>query len=440
METMRKYRVLPIELKGEQKLVVAMIDPNDLQIIDDLTQITGKEIVPWKVAEEELEAGLKRYLIDYQIPEIGEMSSGQNYYIQENAVGHLIDSILLKAVEQYASDIHFEPEQQGWRARFRIDGSLIELIKPKSVSFQAITSRLKILAGLDISKKREPQEGRFKQMINARDVDFRLVTMPSIHGEKVVIRVLDRGNISFSLDKLGFTAENLICLKEILQNPQGLLLITGPTGSGKTTTLYSILSELNVPEKSITTLEDPIEYLLNGVTQIPVNFEGGFDYATGLKSLLRQDPDIIMVGEIRDRETGQIALRAAITGHLVLATVHTTNASQAVSRLLDLGIEPYFIKSGLIGIVSQRLIRIKCKCNDGCVICNYSGYHGRTSIQEIIKISDNLSEMIKADFNETEFTKLAEKEGYVPLLKAGKKLCQKGMTDMGELSKVIYCP
>jgi len=441
IELIKKYQVIPLAEEG-QALIIGMEAPFDLQAVDDLCLLTGKVVIPRQMTREEIAVALKRFILDSHSV-IGE-TVGEKYdpiqYDPNNQVGRLIDTILLKAVREGASDVHFEPEEQGWRVRFRIDGILVELVRPQLENYAGIISRLKILAGLDISKKRDPLEGRFQQNISGKKYDFRLVTMPSLYGEKAVLRVLYKETVGFTLDKLGFSADNLEKVTGLLAHPQGLILVTGPTGSGKTTTLYAILQKLLTPEKSITTLEDPIEYTLPGVTQIAINQDEGLSYVECLKSLLRQDPDIIMIGEIRDRETARIALRAALTGHTVLATLHTTSAPQAISRLLDLEVEPFLIKSGLVGVVSQRLIRVKCHCNQGCPSCNFTSYSGRTSIQEALEITPDLKRHINSNFAEHSFILAAERAGYQSLIAMGKGLCDKGITDRVELARVIYCP
>ncbi len=435
-ELIKRYGILPL---GEEAgcIRIAMSQPYDLQAIDDLSHFTGRKIIPCPMIKEELEHGIKRFILDKNAL-VRERASES--YAPDNQTKEFLDSVLLKAVEERASDIHLEPSSQSWRVRFRIDGNLIELIKNRDVSYQMVISKLKIMAGLDIAKRREPLEGSFNQWIAGKSVDFRLVTMPTLYGEKAVLRILDSQAIQFSLEELGYSQHNLARVRELLKRPSGLILVTGPTGSGKTTTLYSMANELNRPELSISTLEDPIEYTLKGITQIPVMQEYGITYAEGLKSLLRQDPDIILIGEIRDLETARIALQASVTGHLVLASVHTNSAPQAVSRLLDLKVEPYLIKSGLIGVISQRLIRIKCQCNASCTLCNYTGYLGRTSIQEVLIIDEALAKLVDEDFDERAFYSLASKTGYIPLIEAGEKMCLAGITDKRELARVIYCP
>jgi type IV pilus assembly protein PilB len=436
IDLIKRYQVIPLGEEG-QALIVGMAVPLDLQATDDLSLLTGKTIIPREMAKEEIALALKRFILDSSSL-LGD-EPGEKHY-PYNQVGGLVDLVLAKAVNEGASDVHFEPEEKGWRVRFRIDGILLELIRPQVENYPGIISRLKILAGLDISKKREPLEGRFQQTIAGRQYDFRLVTMPALYGEKAVLRVLNKETIGFTLDKLGFSADNLTKTARLLAHPQGLILVTGPTGSGKTTTLYAILQKLLTSEKSITTLEDPIEYTLPGITQVAVNQDEGLSYVACLKALLRQDPDIIMIGEIRDQETARIALRAALTGHTVLATLHTINAPQAISRLLDLEVEPFLIKSSLIGVISQRLIRVKCPCLQGCPKCHFTAYNGRTSVQEVLEITPALERQINVNFAEQSFIAEAEKEGYQSLILMGKGLYEQGITDGQELARVIYCP
>ncbi|MDW7673702.1 MAG: GspE/PulE family protein [Bacillota bacterium] len=425
-EIIIKYGLLPLAF-DENTLTVAVGEALDWQVLDDLRQLTGKRIIVKQLPTDEISINLNRFLFNHDKEEV-----------VANSIISFVDKILVKAVKEKASDLHFEAEENAWRIRLRIDGILIELVAPPGISYLEVVSRLKILAGLDISKKKEPLEGRFRRKIANSIVDFRLVAIPALYGEKIVIRILDKERMSFDLNQLGLAEVNLVKITKLLARPQGLILISGPTGSGKTTTIYSMLQHLKSSEKSLTTLEDPIEYTLSGITQISI--EGKLTFGGVLKSLLRQDPDIIMIGEIRDQETAQIALRAATTGHLVLASIHTTTAPQGVSRLIDLGVEPYLIRSGLVGLLCQRLVRKKCACIAGCTHCNLSGYRGRTIIQEVVEVTPRLVQLIHEQFDEQQFIRTASQEGYRPLMLEAERLCAEGITDQQEIARVIYSP
>ena len=329
-----------------------------------------------------------------------------------------VNSIIQQAIFMNASDIHLEPMEDIMRVRFRIDGMLKQVMDLPKASSQAIVSRIKIMADMDIAEKRLPQDGRIQLKINKSEIDLRCSSIPTIFGEKIVLRILDRNNMIISLEKLGFASELLAEYKKLISISYGMILVTGPTGSGKTTTLYATLNEINTAEKNIVTIEDPVEYILRGITQIGVNAKAGLSFARGLRSILRQDPDVIMIGEIRDRETADIAVRAATTGHLVFSTLHTNNAAGALPRLIDMGAENYLVASALIGVIAQRLVRRICPfCKEeyiicagspqalfmglkqkdivlyrgkGCYKCGYSGYKGRMAIHEVLRVNDRI--------------------------------------------------
>lgn len=338
-----------------------------------------------------------------------------------------VDQIIKKAVLMRASDIHFEQNGDGLRVRFRIDGKLFDVENVNKKNSAKIISRLKIMLGTDIGQTRLPQDGKIHITINNQYIDIRGSIIPTIYGEKIVLRLLNKNQTMLVLSELGFLDEQLKIYKKALNHPYGLILVTGPTGSGKTTTLYSTINEINTAEKNIITIEDPVEYEIQGANQIQVNYKIGLDFNKGLRAILRQDPDIIMIGEIRDSETAKIAVQAAMTGHLVFSTLHTNNAASAVERLVDMGVEPYFVSSALICVIAQRLVRRLCqKCED----CNYSGYKGRIGIFEVIYFDEKLKSIVKTSPQ----AKVIEKNSSIITMKeAGLKLVQRGIISEEDL-------
>ncbi|WP_234794807.1 GspE/PulE family protein [Xaviernesmea oryzae] len=354
-----------------------------------------------------------------------------------------VSRVIQEAVDQKASDIHIEPEQASLRVRFRRDG-LLEEVERASLSLHAgVVSRLKILARLNIAERRLPQDGRLRIAVRGQDVDFRLSVMPSVHGETVVLRILDRETVQLNLSSLGFDVEASTRIRSITARPNGMLLITGPTGSGKTTTLYAILSELNEPSSKIFTVEDPVEYRLAGITQLQVDPSIGLTFASALRSVLRQDPDIALVGEIRDRETAQIAVQAALTGHFVLSTLHTNSAVGAFGRLKDMGIEPYLIEATLRGVIGQRLVRKRCQaCHIDdhevrCTVCGGSGYSGRQTTFEILQMSDDVRTLILQGGGQAELESAARRNGMVPIREHARHLAELGVTTFEEAIRVV---
>lgn len=376
----------------------------------------------------------------------------------------LVDNIIKIAIERSASDIHLESMEDHLRVRFRLDGMLCDQPSISQKLMHQIISRIKILSNIDIAQKRIPQDGKFKLTLNGHLIDLRISTFPSVYGEKVVIRILDRSKNKISLDEVGFDSETLKIFKNLIKLPTGFILVTGPTGSGKTTTLYSCLSQLHTPEKNIITLEDPVEYHIDGVTQGQIHPESGFTFAKGIKSLLRQDPDIAMIGEIRDKESAKIAIEAALTGHLVFSTLHTNNAPGAIMRLMDMDIEPFLINASLTGVLAQRLVRKIClKCTQkieptyqekalmdflkmepdfllkgaGCSECDESGYKGRTGVFELLVVTDDLRSLIveKPKFNDINFQ--AIKDGMKTLLQDATQKVQNGIITLQELVRVV---
>jgi len=474
----RRHKVLPLRKEGGI-LTVAVADPLNVVALDDLRFATGLEINPVMARHREIEEALERCLA---APEMGravqELAMGipeeetrparaEEAAAEDAPVVRLVNSLLSRAIAEKASDIHIEPQEQGMRVRYRIDGSLREIMQlPKRVQ-ALVTSRIKIMANLDIAEKRVPQDGRIQLRQDERDIDMRVSTMPAVFGEKIAIRLLDKSSILLNLDQLGFSSQNLARFNTLIRRSYGMILVTGPTGSGKTTTLYAVLNELNTPEKNIITIEDPVEYTLPGINQTGINPKAGLTFAAGLRSILRQDPDIIMVGEIRDAETAAIAVRAATTGHLVLSTMHTNDAAGAFARLIDMGVEPFLVASSVLGVVAQRLVRVVCpRCREayelppdtpeyaflgvnydkpvrvfrgrGCAACGYTGYKGRTSIQEVLVVTRSIRALINAKAPAGEIRRRALEEEMVPLKEDGIAKALEGVTALQEVMRVAY--
>ena len=430
-EFLKNKLIFPLK-KTDTTLEVIMDDPFDYQTIASLETLLNIDVVPYLGVETEIIDALKKvYGEEQAIDEgvLGEIDEDNIEQLKDLAseapVIRLVNQMISKAVEMKASDIHVEPFEKVLRIRFRIDGVLHDIETPPRKIAPAVISRIKIMSKLDIAEKRIPQDGRINLRVLGKEIDLRVSTVPTLHGESVVMRILDKGSIKlFDLGKLGFPPDTFKQFETLIKKPHGIILVTGPTGSGKTTTLYAVLNRLNSPEKKIITVEDPVEYQLEGVNQIHVNPQVGLTFASGLRTILRQDPDIILVGEIRDRETAEIAIQASLTGHLVLSTLHTNDACGAVTRLLDMGVEDYLISSTLIGVLAQRLVRVVCKnCRkkiklkkehlrdfgiepekfgelpevytaQGCKECNFTGYVGRIAIFELFLIDENVRKMI----------------------------------------------
>lgn len=469
----RRYQVLPIRVDG-RKLMVAMADPLDLFIIDDLRMSTGFTIEPAIISRGELQRGIARLygLQDSMNEMIKDLGAGTAQIEVEDAVIQGEDSPVVRLVQQMieqavrlgASDIHVDPMETQLAIRYRIDGQLRnERTIPKSMQ-GVIIARLKILGNLNIAERRLPQDGRIKMLVDGQTIDIRLSSLPTVHGEKIVMRLLDLAEGVKGLDKLGMTEQTLSLFRRMIEKQHGMVLLTGPTGSGKTTTLYSALQHLNREETNIITVEDPVEYTLDGVNQMQVHPAAGLTFARGLRSILRQDPNIIMVGEIRDLETAEFAIRASLTGHLVFSTLHTNDAVSTVVRLRDMGIEPYLIASSLIGIVAQRLVR--CICPDcktaytpdrqemiylerlgiqtdklyrgnGCGTCGKTGYRGRMAVHEALLISDDLRTAIVEGRSIHELRRMAKEQGMTPLFADGIQKALEGQTTLQEIIREV---
>jgi type IV pilus assembly protein PilB len=471
----RRHVLIPIKLEGST-LTVAMADPLNIFAIDDIQLTTGLDVKPVISTKSEIlnavglyfekesaEKALEEFSESYASDVIDYVDEEMASNVRNAPVVKLLDSLTKQAVKMKASDIHIEPLENNIRIRFRVDGELQEIMAPEKISHSAIVTRIKIMGRMNIAEKRVPQDGRVEMNLDGKDVDMRISIMPTVYGEKVVIRLLDRSSVLMSKTELGFSPKNLEVFDRIIQHPHGIILVTGPTGSGKTTTLYAVLQELNKINRNIITVEDPVEYRLDGVNQSQVNVKAGLTFASGLRSILRQDPDIIMVGEIRDQETAQIAVRAAITGHLVLSTIHTNDSVSTVSRLMDMGIEPFMVSSSVVGIMAQRLVKRICtNCKEsyvpaekerrllglangafiyrgvGCNACNHTGYRGRTGIHEILPMYDSIKTLVDTR-QPTEVIRAAASEmGMVTLRESCKQLVLAGVTTVDELIRMTY--
>lgn len=481
----QKHLVVPVAKSGTT-LTMAMADPTNVLAVDDIKFMTGLKVDLVVATEGAIRRAIERYydsseslqnvmasiedagmevMEDQEDPNLN--FSDLKQAVEEAPVVKLVNVILAEAIKKGASDIHAEPYERVFRVRFRIDGVLYEVMTPPMSLKNAIISRLKIMASLDISERRLPQDGRMKVKYKGREVDFRVSTLPTLFGEKVVMRLLDRSNLKLDLSKLGFAPKALADFEAAIRAPYGMLLVTGPTGSGKTTTLYSALDRLNQPETNIMTAEDPVEFNIRGINQVQIREGIGLNFAAALRSFLRQDPDVIMVGEIRDHETAEIAVKAALTGHLVLSTLHTNDAPSAVTRLLNMGIEPFLVASSVISILAQRLLRricvhcktpvtvqphalvdvgltpeeaasITCYKGVGCEACSGTGYKGRIAIYEVMVLSPELRDMVLSGASATEIKRGAIQQGMQTLRMSGLQKLQEGITTVEEVLRVTF--
>ena len=472
----RHWSVLPL-VENEDGLVVAMIDPLDRYVRQAVEMASGRPVMPRIALPSDFDAAYARLYEPQKNaqaqaaahPEIGDEDLLEDVdrlrdLASEVPVIRLVNQLITRAVESRASDIHIEPLQNRLVVRYRIDGLLREFASPPSQLRAAIISRVKIMAKLNIAERRLPQDGRIRLAVQGREFDLRVSTMPTLHGESVVMRLLDRGSLAVDLPSLGFDETMLDPFLAVLHRPQGILLVTGPTGSGKTTTLYACLNRLNLPERKLFTVEDPIEYQLEGVNQIQVKPQIGLTFAHVLRSILRQDPDIIMVGEMRDLETAQIAVQAALTGHLVLSTLHTNSAAATVTRLLDMGVEDYLVTSTVNGVLAQRLVRKLCPhCREpyrvlpalvgeigldtamdeavlyrakGCEHCLGSGYFGRVAVLEFLPLSDALRMLVHERATPQKIQEAATEAGMISMYHDGLRKARQGMTSLDEVIRV----
>jgi type IV pilus assembly protein PilB len=468
----RKYTLIALA-QTDDSLVIAMKDPSDIVAIDAVKRLTGKKVRIFRAAEEEITESIEKFYLqqdDMQeslaaLEEVSAERIEEEFDINQLRVAaedapivRFVNSIFVRAVEKRATDIHLEPQEGSIILRFRIDGDLHEIPPPPKPSYGGIVTRLKIIAGVDIGERRLPQDGRMRLRLAGKELDIRLSTLPTIFGEKIVMRLLDKETLTVGMDELGFQINERALFEKELKKPYGMILVTGPTGSGKTTTLYSGLSFINTPDKNITTIEDPVEYELTGINQVLVRPKIGLTFPAILRTLMRQDPDVIMVGEIRDLETAQIAIQASLTGHLVLSTLHTNDTVSTISRLTYMGVEPYLLAASFNLILAQRLIRRICRfCRiedpegkellkksypylpdmpvyrgKGCKECDNSGYYGRTAIYEVLGFTKELRKMIVEARPDDELREYAVKEGMVTLRDSAFQKVLEGITTLQE--------
>ncbi|MFC1514767.1 GspE/PulE family protein [Candidatus Omnitrophota bacterium] len=477
----RKYKVVPVGKIGKT-LTIAMSDPLNIFALDDLKRLTGLEINPVLASSQDIEETIIRFYQESAKEEIdtildtkgtskleviqetkrpGDDQGPMLQDIREGPVVKITNFILKNAIEQKASDVLIEPMDNSMRIRYRIDGILQKKESPPANMQPLITSRIKVISNLDIAEHRLPQDGRFRMRVGSRDVDFRVSVMPTVLGEKVVLRILDKSQALLDIGTLGFEEDSVEQIKQVALKPHGMIISCGPTGCGKTTTLYSILKYIDSPEKNIITVEDPIEFDLKGINQVQVHSEVGLTFASSLRSILRQDPDIVMVGEVRDYETVDIAIKAALTGHLVLTTIHTTTACGSVTRLINMGVEPFLVTSSVLGVIAQRLVRKLCdSCKEetdipdylktglgfekaakafkpvGCRKCNNAGYRGRIALSEFLELTDDIKEMIARSATESELKEAARKKGMRTLREEGVLKLKQGLTSLEEVLRV----
>jgi type IV pilus assembly protein PilB len=481
-EIAHKYMIIPLSRSGST-LTVAMANPSDIFAIDDVRFMTGYNIKPMVAPETSIQnavnkyydtAGRARSLVrDFQQKEQKDAERDQGEIdlealyraTEEPPIVKLVNLILSDAIKKGVSDIHLEPYERGFRIRFRIDGVLYEVMSPPQAMRAAVTSRVKIMARLDIAERRMPQDGRIKVKMGQQELDLRVSTVPTLFGEKVVMRLLDRSNLQLDMAKLGFEPEALTMFEKAILAPHGMILVTGPTGSGKTTTLYSGLNRLNTIDTNIMTAEDPVEYNLSGINQVQVKPDIGLNFPSLLRSFLRQDPDIIMVGEIRDFETAEIAIKAAMTGHLVLSTVHTNDAPSTVGRLISMGVPPYLVAASLNLLLAQRLVRrlcsecrvevsvpasalqdigftpeevktVTCYRGKGCMTCGDLGYRGRIALYEVMLLNEEIREAILSGASTTDLRELGCKYGMKTLRESGLQKIREGVTTLDEVVRV----
>jgi type IV pilus assembly protein PilB len=487
VDVCQKYMIVPIHRSGAT-LTIAMVDPTNVYSMDDIKFMTGLNVEPVVGSEGQIKEAIEKYYgatsddkISQVMEELGEVDDSNIEITQEEddidvselakssedaPVIKLVNLAFSESLARGASDIHIEPYEKDFRVRFRIDGILYEIMRPPLKLKNAVASRIKILSQLDISEKRLPQDGRImlrmKTKTGLKELDIRVSTLPTLYGEKIVMRLLDKENLKLDMTKLGLEKESFQKLEEAILKPYGMILVTGPTGSGKTNTLYSALGRLNTPETNIMTAEDPVEFNIHGINQVQMKERIGLNFAAALRSFLRQDPNIIMVGEVRDFETAEIAIKAALTGHLVLSTLHTNDAPSTISRLINMGVEPFLVSTSVLCICAQRLVRRICKeCKEevnvppealvdigfspedvpnitiykgkGCSTCNNTGYKGRVGLFEVLKITDNVREMILQGASALEIKRKAIEEGMITLRQSGLNKIRQGVSTIEDV-------
>lgn len=469
-------KIIPIEC-NDRMVVIATSDPMNFYLMDDIKVRTGRNVKfvlstktdierainqNYDETSSEVRANLNRQFELEKLTALN-LEEQQKNEIENSPIVKFVNTLIFNAISINASDIHIEPTKDNTKIRMRVDGQLIEKMQISSGAHNSLVTRIKIMARLDISEKRIPQDGRIEMSENGQKIDLRVSTIPTVFGEKIVIRVLGGMGNLLGVSNLGLSAKNLESFNKIIKSPNGIILVCGPTGSGKTTTLYSILKEVNKSTVNIVTIEDPVEYRLDGISQVQVNNKTGLTFANGLRAILRQDPDIIMLGEIRDTETAEIAVKSSITGHLVLSTIHTNSACGTIPRLIDMNIEPYLLSSSLVGIIAQRLVKRLCpKCKFeytstkeemeylgidkeislykaiGCEECEQTGYKGRIAIHEILPITTEIKRLIGKNANEYDIEELAKKQGMITLKEDGAEYVINGVVSIDELMKVTY--
>jgi len=466
----KKYGIIPLFLVGKS-LSIAMIDPFDIKAIDEVRKKSGFDIEVMGATPSEMTQALSQYygvtgtleevLAEVSVPEAQKSMAPDT--ADEAPISKLVNLLVIQAVQERASDVHIEPEENKVRVRYRIDGIMHETSNPPSHLHASMVSRIKIMSNMDIAENRIPQDGRFSYTFEGRTIDVRVSTCPTIHGEAVVMRLLDKHSVLLSLEEVGFSPENLKLFEEVVKRPYGIILVTGPTGSGKTTTLYSTLHKINTPDRNILTIEDPVEYELPGIRQSQVNPKAGLTFGNSLRSMMRQDPDVILVGEIRDVETSGVAIEAALTGHLVFSTLHTNDAPGALTRLTDMGVEPFLTSSATAAVLAQRLVRKICAdCKEeiklsqevvekfnffkdknivfykgkGCKNCRGTGYKGRTGIFEIFLMNDEIRQLVIARQSTAKIREAALKAGMKTLHEDGLLKVVTGVTTLDEVLRV----
>ena len=476
---LKKYTIMPFEFNQEHfgYLRVAMADPMDLVATDDLSIVTNLQIEPVVATASDIMAAIDRYYGSAETQAVAELFNREraeryreeemradNEEVQNSPIVILVSSMIEQAARMRASDIHIEPLETRIRVRFRIDGVLMEHSTYPANMLSAIAARVKIIGGMDISEKRKPQDGRITHIVDRTEYDIRVSVLPTVYGEKIVMRLTSKMTLTREKSHLGFSQKELEQFDRILKNPNGILLVTGPTGSGKSTTLYTALAELNKENVNIITVEDPVEANIDGINQVQVNPKAELTFAAALRSILRQDPDIIMIGEIRDAETASIAVTASITGHLVVSTLHTSSAAGTISRLMDMGIEPYLIADATVGVIAQRLVRRLCDCKReklasiaekkflgvreeeelricapcGCNQCNETGYRGRIGVYEIMRVTNRIKHAITRGAEASEIERIALADGMSTLKMSAARLVLEGMTSIAEMKRIAY--
>lgn len=481
---LRKHNIIPFEFKKDNAniLRVAMADPMDIIAIDDISIITNFQIEPVVSTPRDVAAAIDRYYGNVEAMKVAERytkerqeqyglkekeDEAKNDDVSNAPIVQLVTKIIEQAVRQRASDIHIEALENQVRIRYRVDGVLKGVMRYEPEILAAIVARIKIIGGMDISEKRKPQDGRITSIVDRQEFDIRVSILPTVFGEKVVMRLTSKQGLTKNKKELGFSEEELKKYEKILQNPHGMILVTGPTGSGKSTTLYTSLHELNVEGVNIITVEDPVEANVNGINQVQVNTKADLTFATALRSILRQDPDIIMIGEIRDAETAEIAVKASITGHLVVSTLHTNSAASTITRLADMGVEPYLIADSTVGVIAQRLVRKLCPLckkpraatelesellgveleqevtiyepgHSGCIHCNNTGFYGRIGVYEIMPITLRLREAISKKSSAEQIKNIALSEGMKTLRMNAAEYVLEGITTIEEMKKISF--